>query len=427
MRLLKRAYQILIQEGFVSLFIKIIEWRKERLFQDFLTKKEWFKAANYGEKLVRIFPRKIEYYQGVARCYKELKQDNLATSTLERGLKKIISMPEIMERLEKKLKPIFFLESNYVYLGGEQNLGCIDHKVKVNGNLERYFTKISTRSGFEKEKLFYLNMYGNFPELKKITPKLISFTEFVEENLILITTEKIDGEVTEINFQNIGEIIQAHKIIASVSFEKLKDYIPEPDFDGEFKLIYDAYPHHPISALHSFVSIHKRATNQQLFELVFKRMKDLGYSFDSYLLLKSLKKVIFDWSLFDRIKPDIHYSLLHGDFNNHNMLKDENTGKLYIIDWGNIFIGPRWIDIAGLFGQLKLPFHIVKDEYLFNQGVSGNFEPIEKIFFIYTLITTWFIVFTRSEFDNLHDLYIRPAVEMIESLALAMEGKRLGI
>ena len=422
MAILRKSFEIITQEGISSLFYKIILWKKNRYFIKLMSQKQWDKAARVGEKLVHILPKKIEFYQGLARCYKKLGKDDLATSTMLHGLEFLISPNEIQNKLYGNLNSAFCPEFSYFYLGGEQNLGCIRHAQFVDGKVEKYLTKISTKSKLANDKLFYLRIYNLYPEIMKITPRLVNFVELENEKLVLITMEEIVGTEPIINEMTIKDILKANQLISSIKYGQIKDYVINPGFDKEFQLFYKNDPKHPINALHSFVSIHKKTTNQQLFHLIYQRMKDLRYSSDSLELIKQLEKIIFDFQLFNKLDIELHYSLQHGDFSENNMLIERESGKLYIIDWGNMMIGPTWMDIAGFFGQLRLPFEKINKDYLLNQEASNHLEQIEKVFFIYTLIITWFVIFSQSEFDKKLDLYVRPAVEVIKSMVSNFEN-----
>jgi hypothetical protein len=89
-------------------------------------------------------------------------------------------------------------------------------------------------------------------------------------------------------------------------------------------------------------------------------------------------------------------------------------------------VGPSWVDIAGFLGHNKLPFNVIEEEFLQNTEAISDFDPFEKLFFIYTLIVTWFIVFTRGEFEQNLDLYVRPAVEKFESILSEISNEDKG-
>lgn len=415
MRLIIKSLRVLIQDGVPTFLKKIIEWKRNRDFHKYLVRKDWERVLIYCYRLANNHPEKIEYHQRVARCLKELGRDDEATIALEKGFNNISTLNEVMKILEPTLGFGPTVISKYIYMGGDQNYGCIEHTKSINQHVKKYITKISALSSVENEKKFYLEIYKNFPDIHEITPKLLDYTEWSNPKLTLITMEKIEGTSPLINKKIIGDVIKASKIIASIRYEKLMDCIPNPNLNDDFHLIFDIYPRHPIKALHSFSSIHLKTTNEQLFELIYKRMGKLKYSLASFKSMERLENVIFQKNLYQKIKPKVHYSLQHGDFQKHNMILDSN-GNLFIIDWGNMRVGPRWVDIAGYLGQLKEPFQVVKDEFLLNKDKSDHFELIEKIFFVYTLIVIWFIVFPRREFESKHDQYHGPAIEYMESM-----------
>ncbi|MGP4106327.1 hypothetical protein [Virgibacillus sp. L01] len=87
-------------------------------------------------------------------------------------------------------------------------------------------------------------------------------------------------------------------------------------------------------------------------------------------------------------------------------------------------IGPSWCDIAGFLGESKYSFERIHTEYI-NSEVSSHLEPIEKLFLVYTIIVLWFTEFSKEEFDNSHDIYLRPAIELLEEMATELNENRL--
>lgn len=416
MRLIIKSLRIIKEKGVMTFIKKVIEWKNNRNFQKSIIQKEWDKALIYCQRLAFIYPEKIEYNQRIARCLKELGKDVDATLTMKKGFNSISSLNEVMNKLNPILHFDHSATHKYMYMGGDQNLGCIEHSVSLTQKKKKYLTKISTLSIGEKERFFYLEIYNTYPEINEITPRLLNYTEWPDKKLSFITMEKIEGALPVFNKEIIGEVIKTSKIISSIRYEKLKERIPNPHFNEDFILIFDLYPRHPINALHSFSSIHLKSTNEQLFQLMYKRMEKLKYSSTSFHYIKRIENLILQKNLYKKIKPLVHYSLQHGDFQKHNMILDK-SGKLYVIDWGNMRIGPRWVDIAGFLGQLKESFPVIKDDFLLNQDISDHFDLIEKVFFIYTLIVTWFIVFSREEFEGQYKNYHEPAIECMEWMA----------
>ena len=407
---------------FSKVFHKIILGPFNRYWVRLMSFEQWDKATRYGERLVKRFPKRIDYAHRLATCYKSLGNTELATNTLKKALDLNLNIKAIVGEMEKGFQSISFLESKYVFLGGEQNLGCIEHTIIVNGEEENYLTKISTKWGLEKEKQFFRKIYNKFPVMRTLTPKLINIKEIKGMDASFITMERINGTEPLLNRENLEKVIHANNLISSIKLAELRECCIETNLDRNFELICKNVKNHPICALHSFQSIHKESTNKQLFHLVYERMKKGKYSSASFKIISRLEKAILGYHLFNHLNLDIHYSLQHGDFNTHNMLMHEATGKLYIIDWGNMMIGPTWVDLAGFFGQSKMPFHVIYEDYLESSEASNNLEPIEEIFFIYTLIITWFIVFNQKEFEELQDLYMLPAIELLESIVMEKFG-----
>ncbi|MFB6466862.1 phosphotransferase [Cytobacillus sp. Hz8] len=424
MHLLRKSLNIVLKQGFKALFIHMNIWLKRKKFIQYLVQKEWTQASVLGEKLVNLIPERIENYLYLALCYKNLRKNELATSTLFQGLRYITNPEILIKVIEDKFPAMEVIQSKYIYMGGEQNLGCFEHTLTNNGEIRKYLTKITTQSSIELERAFYLKIYKHFKNVRFITPKIINISERKTENLALLTMEKVDGIVPNLNGKILKEAINASKLINTVYYCEIIDLIPQPDFNKEFQLINKNYPNHPIFALYSFISIHKKQTNQRLFQLIYKRMRELKYTAKTYELIKKLEMLVFDWELYNQINPIVDYTLQHGDFDSHNMIWNVQMEKLYIIDWGNMYVGPKWIDLAGLFGQLKLPFHEIDKLFLNIEDETTKINPIEKIFFLYPLIVTWIIVFTRNELEENLDYYLRPAIEEFESLTLKVNNVR---
>ncbi|MCI1590690.1 phosphotransferase [Heyndrickxia oleronia] len=420
MHLLKKTYKIIIHEGFFALFHKFLLWKKYKSFVKQISQKYWKKAIILGEKLILRYPNEIECYQLLAECYRELGQNNLANLTLKKGLHLYMPLEKIVDCIRKGFNNQTISFSEYCYLGGEQNLGCIEHILKDIEDEKKYLTKISFMSSNEKERHFYTKIYPRFQSIKTITPRVVQYQELTSGNLLLITMEKIQAtnlyQIEEI----INKVMNASKIISSIKYTEVSNLLPKPDFDKDFQLFHSYLIDHPICALHSFIAIHKREANEQLFYLMSKRMQELNYSVKSKSLIKRLENAILANRLYTHISPELHYSLQHGDFDTHNILIEETSSKLYIIDWGNMRIGPEWVDIAGFFGLSKIRFQVINNQFLLNDAFSGHLEPIEKLFFIYTLIVTWFVVFTVEEFNEKIEDYLRPAVLSIESMILEL-------
>nr|WP_272495810.1 phosphotransferase [Bacillus pinisoli] len=145
---------------------------------------------------------------------------------------------------------------------------------------------------------------------------------------------------------------------------------------------------------------------------------------DFIKVVDHLNNLIFGENYYKFISPEVHFTLQHGDFFKANMLINNHTGELKIIDWVGVRLGPRWVDIALFLGTIKLPFDIIRNNFLDHDRC--NYEPVEKLFFIYTLIVSWAVTFNKNEVENCFENFYSPALDYLESISLELEGMQGG-
>lgn len=422
MKLIRRIEIILRNKSPLAIYLKAIERFKRKELNKYITKKKWKKAINLGERLVKVYPENLYYHLKLAESYEGINNGFRANSIIEKGMKLNFNLNDMIKKIEYEVRAGLPIDSRYILLGGLNNAGFIIHKRKGGWGVTNYITKISPETSSKKEKLFYREVYSHHPGLKLITPKLVNLLELDYAKVSLITMEKIEGDKPEINDKTIQEVIEINNIITSIQYSEVIDLYKHSDFD-EIKIIGEKASKEPFAAFHSFVSIHKEATNKNIFSYIYQGMKGLNYTEGSFKLIKRLEKVIIGKGLYRQIMPKLHFSLQHGDYFHQNFVLEEKRKRLYILDWGYMGIGPKWTDMAGFFGRLNLPFNYVNNSYLSNKKAANHLEPIEKIFFIYTLIVTWFIVLSREEFDLTHNSYLTPAIEHLEHLEQQINQK----
>ena len=328
-----------------------------------------------------------------------------------------INLRELIEKVEVNIlkKTSESVKSEYLYISGTTNVGCIKHLSKRDFEY-KYFTKLAEKSiSSDREKYFYKKVCREYPVLQNITCGLIDI-EF-SNNLYLMTFEGIEGETPLINDTNIYKYLEISNLISSIKYGQIKKWFPNPDFGLEFNVFQKKGINHFFYALESFVSIYKRQTNVELFKELLALLIEKQYSANTILLVEKLKGIIIDNSLFNYLDVNRHYSLRHGDFGIHNFLVDKNGGA-YVIDWGELKVGPSWVDCAGLLGSCKYSFSKIKSLYLDNDKMGGHLEEVEKIFLVYTIIIVWITKMQKLEFDKATSQYLQPAIEYIETLSL---------
>jgi hypothetical protein len=411
MNIIQKSYETLLKGGVNALIERLLIRKKNKDLQKYLGEKKWDKAANVAAKLVMLFPDNTYYKMRLASCYHKSGNNEKAFSLLKNGLKLNMSLEELIIIVEKKIG-LEKIKSNYLYLGGWQNLGFIEHEIDCKKSRSNLITKISTVDSCESELLFFKIISKQYPEIKKYTPELINILELKKENLSLITMEKINGRSPNLDKKLLQEVINVSTIISSMSYSNTKNRIPLP-IVNEVQL----KPNRLISCLHFLMFSHKKSTNKELFVSLYKYMEENSYSANTIKIINILESIIMKNELYNHINPELHFSVQHGDFSLGNFMRDSTDDKLYIIDWGHMRVGPRWIDLAGFLGRYNTSFHTVNDLYLSNLDVSNHLEPIERLFFVYTLIIAWFSALSPENFEKQYENNLLPAIHYVKKIA----------
>ena len=343
----------------------------------------------------------------LASLYYKKGNYSKATEKIKKVLSQFIKLRVIIREIEEVISSDLTIHSEIAYAGGEQNVGCIMTKT---GNKE-YFTKLSI--GLNREHYFYEYVYPIYLKLFKDEAKFISpFIKQVrihDTDINAIVMSKIYG--TKINLkEKLHEIAYLNRSYSSVKYKDLSDKFLLDEGDQEFILFHPHKPKDPITALHSFSSIHKKEVNESLFRTIKKQLKKMKYK-ESIRFFEELEELILINEIYNKVDPLVNYSIQHGDFYEHNLIQ---SGKhVYCIDWGCARLGPIATDMAGLMGRMKMPFDMIKKEYL-NHSRSNHLTVLDKILFLYILIITWFIVYDKNQLDEIASTEMNNAIEQLE-------------
>lgn len=79
-------------------------------------------------------------------------------------------------------------------------------------------------------------------------------------------------------------------------------------------------------------------------------------------------------NLYAFVKPEKHYSLLHGDYVPSNVTIDQIEKNIKVFDWGTFTTGPHFLDIAKYFAETITPYKKVQNLYLYDKNFGKNFH-----------------------------------------------------
>ncbi|WP_100012059.1 phosphotransferase [Lentibacillus sediminis] len=414
MQILSRVLEVISEEGTNTFYMKLRGKWQSITFEKRIMKEKWEEAVEIGENLTSIFPKNDRYPQQLALCYQKLGRNKKANKIIQGYLKLNSDLNEMIDFLEHTFDSPSILDSKYVRIRGKNNDGLIEHNFSDG---KAYLTKMSRNPKHNvMEKLFYLKVYGYYPVIKNTTPKLINFAEIEKDHLMLFTMEKIEKKEFKMTTNTITQVAEICKAISSIKYGEIRNWFPMQAHE---------VCHDLQKLLWSFSSIHKEPRNKEVFDFIHEKINKLNYSRNSKTLIKRMEDIIINKRIYKELNPLIHYSIQHGDLFHYNLLWEKSSNKLYVIDWGTVRIGPAWCDMAGFLGKEKITFQEIQSSYLLNNNVSGHLKPIEKLFFIYTLIVVWLIKFSKKEFENSHETHILPAIELMEEMAMNLTDEKV--
>jgi thiamine kinase-like enzyme len=412
----KRIIKILLKNGLIGTIKKYIYASRQGKFTKYYyDKNSLLKAIKIGEKLIKMYPEELYNYQKLARTYWKKNDDTNAIHTLRRGLKinSNCDLEEIINKIEINIaKGNNFKSNKLVFKGGHQNFGLIEHTSSDNKIL---LTKIMP---FKQSKGEYIikDLQEKYLRFRSITPNILNILK--EKDLCFITMEKIEGEEPKkIDTKYINKVYEIDSSITSVKYYDLSGLLYHQAITE--KIIFNDEKLDRYELLMALNFVHKRSVNVEIFTSIKKYLINHNYSANSLNTIDSLREMIVGSKYSEGIIPEKHFTLQHGDFFEDNMLLNQQSGDLKVIDWGGIRVGPRWIDIAGFLANTRQPFSAIQQHFLDHERC--DYEPIEKLFFIYALVVLWTVILTKEEFENGHQNFSFQALNYAENTIINLE------
>lgn len=403
---INRLIESISRNGFKTTIKKIINIRMQKNFlKYYYNRKKIPKAIKIGEKLVRHFPDDLYNYQKLARAYLKNNEYVKAIKTLKKGLYSIydIDFEAIVHIIEEHLSNgKWSINSQFIFKGGHQNYGLIEHTLNENS----YLTKIIPTKG-AKGEVIIKNLQLKYEKLNEVTPTIENI--LVVMDICFITMKKIDGSFPQkLTNDFIEKVIELNNSITSVRYN-----------DDLVKIINESssYQNHFPSNRHELLKMfYFTKPNTDFFSSLRNYLNRNKYPINLIDKVTVLNSILESKNF---ALPETHFSLQHGDFFIDNMLVTDKTGELKIIDWGGIRYGPRWVDLAIFMGSSNLPIQDIQQKFL--ERKSCDYDGIEKVFFIYTLIVSRIVTINKTELDEFIWNFFEPALEYIEKMIFLLD------
>lgn len=407
-----RLYRI-----FISLIVKMKRFIKRKEYKEFnvlLNKNEIEHAREIGEFLHRYNSKDIPHGKKMAEILTSAGKSNLATSIVRSGLPTKVNC--IIDSEVKNINALLELDyklvmSEDVFGNGLSNLRMIEHRCTSNNITNLYLTKIAWSHSIYKEIYFYESIREQHPIFKDFTPNFIRTIKIKSKNIHLLTIEKVQG--TRASKEQIAHIIDTHKKITSISYKEALLFCKYSEFESVVKRNMLWFLRKRIAMKQTFAFIHKKTANTFIFRKVLYQMKRCSYSNKSIGSIKRLRNLIFNTEFYKKIDPDIHYSLIHGDYHVSNIIFAPEDNHCNIIDWNSYGVGPVSLDMTYIVRRFKYTYKEIDEIYL---SKSDNLDDVGKILFIYMLIIEWFNNLDQKTFDNNYENNLLPAINHAELL-----------
>lgn len=376
---------------------------------------QWGKAVEIGVSLLEINPQDQHLRLRLAACYRNLNKQDLGVRIIKEGLKKSLN-----DKIDKEISIIngylqskgYSVSSRDVYISGTSHVRMIEHVCKTPATTKKYISKIAPKMLIKNEIYFYKKIRKKIPILQEFTPEFI--TEKSIGQMCMLTIEKLDGmQPTVINPDGI---IKLHSSISSIKYVDALKLCPKNDLQNYIEQNFIWCIYKIMSIVRIFPSIHKKSTNKMIIKRLYKRNKKLGNSAEIKKLLKQIEHTIIDKKIYKLIRPELHYSFLHSDFEANNILVDKNNNH-NLIDWDTYQVGPRGLDLVKFIDRLKLPFKEIEDFYLSNRKFQEDASDINEFIIIYALIVSRFNRLNHNKLNEEIIEFFEPATNRLVSLA----------
>lgn len=318
----EREFRTLFNE--VRLKINTLKWkRKYKDFNYYYRNRQWEKAIQAGEKDLEIGLIDQVLYQKMANSYLKMNHGEQGSRYMKKAL--ILDARISKKALIQTVETAIFshpsnVKSTFVYLGGGDNLGFIQHLEEAADGTKEYLTKIvPTEYPLDhfayKEKYFHEKVRSQSAALQEITPQMTGFVEVKEERLLLMTFPLLTND--KISRQKMPELI-------AVS-EKIRTAIPAEEVEAILKVTDTGKAYHLSSQMH------KRSTHRLIFLSIRRKIHTLEQSAELAKYVDRFEAVILGLALYKKIDPTTDYVFSHRDFNENNILYDEKKGGIRLL------------------------------------------------------------------------------------------------
>lgn len=371
--------------------------------------KRWRKALLVNDKLIELDSSKEYLFRERSRYYRRLNDLDGAEEAMSTylALKCGTGIENLKEKLNASLRKSLNIDALYtsysVTSSGGLNFGMMEH-IASDGSM--LFTKITYRKVGEAEKKLYEKVRARVPPIEACTLPLVHYLDIKAGDLSLLTFPKISGEHASLG-RDTQKIFELYSSLSEIRYRDMKSFLkkrtpPRVTVNRELKLS------------RVFSHLHDDDLLKEVFSWIKNRLGKVAASNKIVSDFSELENTLVSGEFFKKLKKKCGYRLMHGDFHQGNLLLSENKEKIYLIDWPNMYVAPKGVDMTKIFRRENWNFERIRQEFLDRQDANGDMERLEKGVFVFAMVLTWLNFAPKKTTQNYED-YIGPALQYMNN------------
>ena len=283
------------------------------------------------------------------------------------------------------------------------------------------FTKVvnpTTRSA-ARERDFYTRLTRSSGELAALAPRFVDYRRVPGSPYAMLTVEAIAGRRPGIS--DVRAVRETWLRVARGSEELAQHGVHLERSrlrDGARRLAARLLARPPLWP-ETAAWLHTRRGSSDLFAALDGTLRRGRASRRLVGAAAQLRSFWFTNALHRKISPDDHYTFVHGDFHEANLIVEEGTGRCRVIDWESASWGPTSLDFSRFAAGLQgFEFHHFGRERLLPAQVDESAPPacrgpIAPLLLVIMATARWLSQHEPKHVESRFDATIKPALDWL--------------
>ena len=292
-------------------------------------------------------------------------------------------------------------------------------EASINGL--RFLTKVVNAQSphTAREIDFYTRLTRSSRRLRRLAPRLLDYRRVQGSHLAMLTLEMIDGRRP--SYRDVALVREAWLDLgrASDDLAPAGTGITRSRLRDEARRVTFGRLRDTVLYTETFCWLHTRSAGVDLFRTILRRLRKKGAPERAIIAARLLEKHVKDLQLHARIDPKLHYSFVHGDFHEANLIVDATTGECRVVDWESASWGPPGLDMSGFAaGLYSLEFEHFERNVL-RHLLSGaelpqaHWGPLAPSLLVVMLLARWLGQRSVDRLDATFDRTVEPALAWV--------------